>query len=1318
MARNVEIKLMVDADQGIIRLADFEKAVAKVGTTSSAGAKGPREMGEAVGFLDGSLSKLTSGAVLGGFASAVAGAFAVDKIKAFVEETQKAHREMEATTRVFTVSAGSSQAAGQQMDWLRGIASQLGQNFYTLADASRGFYAASQSTSIAGQVSRDVLESVTMASTALGLSSDQTKGALLSLTQMMSKGTVQAEELRGQLGERVPGAFGDAARAMGMTEKELGKALEKGDVLATDLLPRLATLWKEKYGAAATGAANSSQAAFNMAEEASKNLSTAIGDRLAPAYDALLRKQAEFNNLMAESIRGTISFGDALQRLANPHLGVSINLADAKKRLAALQAEAKQYDEQYPTGKMPAYYEQLLDRIAKAREEIKAFEKKADFDPYGGYANEMTGVSAAIKTVEDTAKASEAAITEATLQAQKTRLEAQRASLEKSLGIIEIGRQQSLAKIKEQEDAGKLTRAQAADQRLQLAIKNEADTYKARQEWGNKSADYARKLHNDIATAGLSRYEREKYLAQAQYEEDLKHGVNKKLAAQALAARLLKIEQDHTVSLRELQDKRDKERLKDIADYEKAEMEANARGAESTEAKAAKVDATYDDLQRKLMGYMDDRGISEEEYAQRSIRLEENRAHRKDLILAEARIKEIDYLLELAKADHDTLQIRALEYEKYVLGLKKTDLSREQQFQLASRKLEDINKSALTKMLEEWGNTDKLIEEGTKNTLQSVQQSFADIIGKGIKGEIKSLGDAWDLFCDAMVNVFAQTVAQMLSIWTLSNLASLFTDKPGASFTSLLSGGGGGGALGTASSALSLVSAAKTVGGWLGIGGSGAGLGGASGFAGPLAAEQAADAFATMIANGKTMEEALAAIGGGESGLLGGIKTAFDSAIASVKGFVSGADAAAVAAETGAAATEAASLGLTTSLAWVGGALAVGELLGKLTGGVGPVGAVMEMFSGGQGHTQGSARNYEQLSIDAIGRQSSGLDAILGSSNDLASGGFFSGRALTEIRSQVEDMRILGERAGLTKREVDLLTQGMAGLERQMIAASQRGNLALVESLKADMAALQAIQQQTGLNTSALGAMSGAFAQISQAADLLSPRISEIVNTGQAGMYTLGGAVQNTAASLVGLADSLGLPREATEALKAKVEELVTQWNHGDMTAETLAATLQNQFVLALRSAALAGYDLKAVLEEIPREIGISVSIRTEGEMPSFDGNQSIGQGDAGDMPHYDVGGLVPRTEPALVHAGELIVTRENTRAILSGQAYLGQAPAAAQSAYTFAPQVNVDLRGAVFGSDPEVNARAIDRRVRATLREMSDRGEVLGTQHRVGVAW
>ena len=68
-----------------------------------------------------------------------------------------------------------------------------------------------------GENTRKIFVSLSEAGTALGLSNEDLNGSLYAISQMMSKGKVQAEELRGQLGERLPGAFNMAAEALGVT---------------------------------------------------------------------------------------------------------------------------------------------------------------------------------------------------------------------------------------------------------------------------------------------------------------------------------------------------------------------------------------------------------------------------------------------------------------------------------------------------------------------------------------------------------------------------------------------------------------------------------------------------------------------------------------------------------------------------------------------------------------------------------------------------------------------------------------------------------------------------------------------------------------------------------------------------------------------------------------------------------------------------------------------------------------------------------------------------------------------------------------------
>src|SRR5690606_5836527 len=97
----------------------------------------------------------------------------------------------------------------------------------------------------------------------LKLSNEQVQGTFLALSQMMSKGKVQAEELRGQLGERLPGAFALAAKAMGVTEAELNKMLEKGQVISEDFLPKFAKQLDISFGNDKTEKIVSMQASVN-----------------------------------------------------------------------------------------------------------------------------------------------------------------------------------------------------------------------------------------------------------------------------------------------------------------------------------------------------------------------------------------------------------------------------------------------------------------------------------------------------------------------------------------------------------------------------------------------------------------------------------------------------------------------------------------------------------------------------------------------------------------------------------------------------------------------------------------------------------------------------------------------------------------------------------------------------------------------------------------------------------------------------------------------------------------------------------------------
>ncbi|WP_373942645.1 tape measure protein [Polaribacter sejongensis] len=156
----------------------------------------------------------------------------------------------------------------------------------------------------------------------MNLTADQSKGAFLALGQMASKGKVQAEELRGQLGERIPGALGIAAKAMGVTQMKLNKMLDEGKVYAEDFLPKFAAELKKTFQGALPAAANSMQAAINKKNNALVSFKKAFGDNMKPAIIGILNLKSQFFGFLEEF----------LPKLS-PILSSIVNLANAFKPL-------------------------------------------------------------------------------------------------------------------------------------------------------------------------------------------------------------------------------------------------------------------------------------------------------------------------------------------------------------------------------------------------------------------------------------------------------------------------------------------------------------------------------------------------------------------------------------------------------------------------------------------------------------------------------------------------------------------------------------------------------------------------------------------------------------------------------------------------------------------------------------------------------------------------------------------------------------------------------------------------------------------------
>ncbi|HCO9422824.1 TPA: tape measure protein [Escherichia coli] len=129
--------------------------------------------------------------------------------------------------------------ASEAETFIRGLADKTGLNISEGLSSYAKFAAGAQG-SMSQEQTQELFGNATAMSRLMGLSNDELNGILKAFEQMASKGKIQAEELRGQLGDRMAGAFKLFAEALGMTATELDAAMKNGKILSADTLPKVA----------------------------------------------------------------------------------------------------------------------------------------------------------------------------------------------------------------------------------------------------------------------------------------------------------------------------------------------------------------------------------------------------------------------------------------------------------------------------------------------------------------------------------------------------------------------------------------------------------------------------------------------------------------------------------------------------------------------------------------------------------------------------------------------------------------------------------------------------------------------------------------------------------------------------------------------------------------------------------------------------------------------------------------------------------------------------------------------------------------------
>ena len=227
-----------------------------------------------------------------------------------------------------------------------------------LQSARDGFtklYASMAPAGFKGDDIRNIFAGISQGAATFGMSADKVDRVNYAFAQMASKGQVMSEELKGQLGDVLPGAVAIFAKAAGFEGPEamvkFTKAMEdgryKGEAMK-QLLINVGIVMKDKFAAGAEGAAQTFQGQMNAMANATKSLYEAFApagslfsSKIVAPFTSGLQVLAEgfnafFSGVAAKSAGG-FALSQELEKLRPTFKGIEDNV---KQLLPVLQSFA------------------------------------------------------------------------------------------------------------------------------------------------------------------------------------------------------------------------------------------------------------------------------------------------------------------------------------------------------------------------------------------------------------------------------------------------------------------------------------------------------------------------------------------------------------------------------------------------------------------------------------------------------------------------------------------------------------------------------------------------------------------------------------------------------------------------------------------------------------------------------------------------------------------------------------------------------------------------------------------------------------------
>ncbi|QUB43854.1 tape measure protein [Porphyromonas sp. oral taxon 275] len=211
---------------------------------------------------------------LRGVVAQLVGSFGLGlSLGSFVSRLASVSREAARARIVLKNVSATTTDFAKSLAFVRELSSTYGQDITKVTSAFAKFSGAANASGMSLREQQQIFADVTKAISAFQLSGEEANLTFLAITQMMSKGKVSSEELRRQLGERMPIAMQAMANAAGVSIAELEGKLKRGELRSAQVMSKFASELARLSGDVSTDNLEASLGRLG-------NAFTSLGDRL------------------------------------------------------------------------------------------------------------------------------------------------------------------------------------------------------------------------------------------------------------------------------------------------------------------------------------------------------------------------------------------------------------------------------------------------------------------------------------------------------------------------------------------------------------------------------------------------------------------------------------------------------------------------------------------------------------------------------------------------------------------------------------------------------------------------------------------------------------------------------------------------------------------------------------------------------------------------------------------------------------------------------------------------------------------------------